>query len=360
MRVGLVARADKTGLGTQTHNFWANIHPDQTLVVDLSHCSGQRPNMAMYSGDPNVRGWANRTYPSIDPVPDEVVEKFLDKVDVVFSCETFYNSWFLQRAREKGVRTVLQPNYEFLEWLLHPSLSEPDVFALPSTWHEAEIRAALPGRDIRVVPVPIDRLRLPFKLRIGMETILHTAGTPAMEDRNGSLLLIEAMRHVRTPVKALILTQKELGAPYVPANVSIRRANVENYWDMYEEGDCYVIPRKFGGLCLPMNEALAVGMPVLSTDISPQGEFLPPDLLVPAPQRRQIMTRAMIGVHEADPVALAARIDWLYEHPFRFTELSTWAGEWGDAHSWEALRPLYDAVLSGTEPSDLQFFSKSV
>lgn len=347
MRVGLIARADRTGLGVQTHAFWENMRPHLTLVVDLSHCSGQPPDMSLYRGGPEVRVWRNRSYPSVVPEPDSVVEAFLDEVDVVFSAETFYNTWLVDRAREKGVRTVLQPNYEFFEWLLLPGLPEPDVFALPSSWHAADIARAMPGRDIRQLPVPVDRARLPYRHRTHLQTILHTAGTPAMEDRNGSLLLIEAMHFVKSPVTAVIRTQKHLAAPCLPHNVRVDRRVVPHWWDLYTEGDCYVIPRKFGGLCLPMNEALAAGMPVVSTDVSPQNEFLPPELLVPAPATHQIMTRAMIGVHQADPVVLARRIDWLYENPDRFAELSAWAGAWGDLHSWDALRPKYEAVLAG-------------
>jgi len=324
------------------------MRPDRTLVVDLSHCSGQRPDLSMYAGDPGVGLWANRTYPSIDPVPDPLVEDFLNDVDVVFGCETFYNTWFLQRARELGKRTVLQVNYEFLEWLLHPNLPEPDTFVLPSSWHRAEIEAALPGRDIRLLPVPVDRTVLPFRLRDqGLHTILHTAGTPAMEDRNGTLVLIEAMHHVRSPVHCIIRTQKALAPPSVPPNVTVLADNVPRYSDLYDKGELFVMPRKFGGLCLPMNEALAVGMPVVMTDVSPQNTVLPPDLLVPATLRTEIMTRAMIGVYEADPVELASLIDWLYEHPYRLSELSAWSGAWGQRHSWDALRPAYEAVLAG-------------
>lgn len=324
------------------------MHPARTLVVDLSHCSGQRPDMSMYAGDDWVRVWPNRTYPSIAPTHDPVIDAFLDGLDVVFSAETFYNSWFLQRAHEKGVRTVLQPNFEFLEHLLHPELAEPDTWALPSPWHRDRIQAALPGRDIRDLPVPVDRAVLPFRLRDeGLRTILHTAGTPAMEDRNGTLTLIAAMHHVKSPVRCVIHTQKHLGAPSVPPNVAIHAENVPRYHDLYADGDLFIMPRKFGGLCLPRNEALSVGMPVLMTDISPQDVELPADLLVPATLRTEIMTRAMIGVYETDPVVLAERIDWLYGHPYRFTELSAWAGAWGEANSWDALRPAYEAVLAG-------------
>jgi hypothetical protein len=42
-----------------------------------------------------------------------------------------------------------------------------------------------------------------------------------------------------------------------------------NYLDQYKDGDVLVIPRKYGGLCLPMQEALAHGIPVIMPDIEP-------------------------------------------------------------------------------------------
>lgn len=346
MRVGLIARADRTGLAVQTWCFWRNMHPAATLVVDLAHCSGQSPELDRYASDPNVTVWRAAVYPSVEAKPDPVLENFLDQVDVVFTCETPYNLWLFKRAREKGVRTVLQPNYEFLEYLLYRDLPEPDVFGLPSRWHEQEIRMRLPGRDIRHLPVPVDRTLLPYRHRSELRTLLHTAGTPAMEDRNGTLLLMEAMQHVRAPVELTIRTQKHLPQP-ASRNVRVDTRSSQNFWDLYGDEDLYVIPRKFGGLCLPMQEALSVGMPVLSTNVSPQDEFIPTDLLVDAPPVREVMTRAPIWVHEANPHAVAARIDWLYDNPDRFSELSEWADLWAVGHDWEALRPAYEEVLAG-------------
>lgn len=347
MRIGLIARADKTGLGVQTFNFWRNMKPAATLIVDLSHCSGQKPNVAMYRGGGEIAVWHDRTYPSIKPSPQPVVEEFLRKVDVVFTCETFYNYWVIERARELDVRTVLQPNYEFLDYLIHPDLPEPDAFALPSTWHIDDIRMALPGRDVRYVPVPIDRELLPYRHRPELRRILHPAGTPAAEDRNGTLLLIEAMRHVKSPVRAIVRSQKQLGVSNPPANVHIDRSDVPNYWDLYRDEDLMVMPRKFGGLCLPMQEALAVGMPVLASDVAPQREFLPEALRVSAPKTHEIMTRAMIGIHQANPLDLARRIDELHEDRDTFASLSSWTQEWAEAHTWDALRPSYEEVLGG-------------
>lgn len=36
-----------------------------------------------------------------------------------------------------------------------------------------------------------------------------------------------------------------------------------------------ILPRKYAGLCLPMNEALMSGLPVIMTDIEPNNVILP-------------------------------------------------------------------------------------
>jgi glycosyltransferase involved in cell wall biosynthesis len=346
MRVGLIARADRTGLAAQTWSFWKNMRPDATLVVDLSHCSRQQPEMQRYDGDPNVMMWSAAIYPSLELQPDPVLEAFLDRVDVVFTCETPYSMWLFQRAREKGVRTVLQPNYEFLEYAAARGLPEPDVFALPSPWHETEIRRVLPGRSIVHLPVPVDRELLPHRRRTELSTLLHTAGTPAMEDRNGTLLLMEAMQHVTAPVRLTVRTQKHLPRA-ASRNVIVDTRPTVNYWDLYQDEDLYVMPRKFGGLCLPMQEALACGMPVLTTAVPPQNEWFPPDLLVEARPVKEVMTRAPITIFQADPRDIAKQIDWLHSNPERFAELSDWADLWATGHSWDALRPVYEQVLAG-------------
>lgn len=352
MKVGLVARADKTGLATQTWGVWKNlmgngVRPHKTLVVNLAHCSGQQPDMSLYADDPNVSIWNAFHYPNPLPVPDRTLDSFLDDLDVIFTCETAYNPWLYQRARERGVRSVCQPNFEFLDYLLHSDVPEPDCFALPSPWHEHKIRQALPDREIVYLPVPVDRELLPFRHRTELRTILHTAGTPAMEDRNGTLVLIEAMRYVKSPVTARIRSQKILSTVSPPSNVDIDMSSVERFWQMYGDEDLYIMPRKFGGLCLPLNEALSVGMPVLMSDCSPQNLFLSPDLLISAPVSHEIMTRAMIGVHQVNPYVLAERIDWLYENPETFSELSLWADEWSKRMSWDSLRSEYMKVLEG-------------
>ena len=42
MKLGLIARMDNTGLGVQTTEFYKNMYPDKTMVVDISHLNGTK------------------------------------------------------------------------------------------------------------------------------------------------------------------------------------------------------------------------------------------------------------------------------------------------------------------------------
>jgi glycosyltransferase involved in cell wall biosynthesis len=70
-----------------------------------------------------------------------------------------------------------------------------------------------------------------------------------------------------------------------------------------------VLPRRYAGLCLPMNEALMSGLPVFMTDISPNNSVLPSEWLVESEKIDKLMTRMTLDVYEANPKRLANCID---------------------------------------------------
>ena len=53
---------------------------------------------------------------------------------------------------------------------------------------------------------------------------------------------------------------------------------------MYSGFDAMVLPRRYAGLCLPMNEALMSALPVFMTNISPNNAILPPKWLAESKQ----------------------------------------------------------------------------
>ncbi len=82
---------------------------------------------------------------------------------------------------------------------------------------------------------------------------------------------------------------------------------------MYKDFDALILPRRYAGLCLPTNEALISGLPVIMTDTSPNNELLPKEWLVKCKKIGQFMTRTIIDIYGSDIKALAKKIDWLVE-----------------------------------------------
>ena len=335
MKIGLIARADKTGLGVQTSEFYHHMNPDKILVVDLSHCSGQKPDMSMY---PNGQIWFDKRYPGVEIFPDPVVDEFLEGLDLVFTCETPYSYYLYVKAREMGIKTVQQYNFEFLDYLYFNHLPFPDLLAAPSLWNIDRVKE-LPTR-VEFLPVPVNRQKLPFRQRTGLKSILHTAGTPALEDRNGTYILAAAMNMVKSDVHLEIKSQKGL-AIESNSRITINYEAPANYADLYGDHDAYVMPRKFGGLCLPINEAISCGMPVIASNVSPQTSWLPPDLLVDGHVSKQVMTKTMIDIFETSAVELAKRIDYFAENPEHFARMSTRMDEIASELAWDNMRDKY-------------------
>jgi glycosyltransferase involved in cell wall biosynthesis len=343
MRIGLIARADKTGLGVQTWSFWRNMDIHKMLIVDLSEHSRQQPITDQYDGA-TFNIWSRTGYPSTVSSKSSVVEEFLKDLDVVFTCETPYNYWLFERAKELGVKTVLQFNYEFLDYMNNTGLPEPDLFLAPSKWHLDDVKRRLPNRNIEFLPVPVDRTLLPFKKRHRLKSIFHSVGTSAMLDRNGTDIVLDALQYLKSPIQVRITSQ--VNRNWDDPRVSIINRKFDNFWELYGNEDLFVMPRKFGGLCLPMNEAISVGMPIVSSACSPQTDWIPSDLLIPAFAVDNVMTRAPIDVYECSPVDLAAKLDELYENPDMVSEYSEWADWYAESISWTSLKPQYVSILN--------------
>jgi hypothetical protein len=96
MRIGLIARADKTGLGIQTYEFYRHMKPDKVLVVDLSSLLWSISLICRCTQVGQV--WHDKRYPGTEIFHDPVVDEFLKDLDVVFTCETPYSYYLYVKA----------------------------------------------------------------------------------------------------------------------------------------------------------------------------------------------------------------------------------------------------------------------
>ena len=117
---------------------------------------------------------------------------------------------------------------------------------------------------------------------------------------------------------------------------------VRDYWERWETGDALLLPRRYGGLSLVAQEALAAGMAVVMLDREPERRW-PIVRARTGAGRLEHMKGGAIGVLEGDPVSLAERIRQLAT-----TELAHWsalADRWAATMSWETLLPAWRAAL---------------
>jgi hypothetical protein len=70
-----------------------------------------------------------------------------------------------------------------------------------------------------------------------------------------------------------------------------------------------VLPRRYAGLCLPMNEALLSGLPVFMTDISPNNITLPKEWLTVSEELGIMRLASPVIYYDVDARKLAEKID---------------------------------------------------
>lgn len=318
MKLGLIARADNSGLGMQTWEFYNHMKPAKTLVVDMSSHNGNRVYPYRYPDATWSRGIPNTG----------TINEFLNDLDVVFVAEAPYNYYIYERAKQLGIKTAVQYNYEFFDWFLYKHFPTPDMLIAPSMWHYYDVDAWARERNIKhtYLHCPVNRNKLPFHQIKQFKVFLHVAGRAAAHDRNGTMTVIECAKYLQSDAKILIHFQGQQGighqvthtlddyasvvaAHNIKGNIIVRHEEIENYQDIYKGADILVLPRRYGGNCLPMNEALSCGMPVIMPAVSPNIDFLDRSWLVPAQLKDQFRPRTVIDIYDVDPQELAFKID---------------------------------------------------
>jgi len=326
MRIGLIAVATKTGLGYQTKAFYDHLKPYKTMVVDIQELNGQEQYYGWYSGANFIKGI---------PKKDQI-QRFLQDLDVVFTCETPYNYELYTIAKNMGVKTVNQYNPEFFDHFIH-NYPMPDMFIAPSMWKFKEIDLFCKSNNIKhkYLHFPVDRAIFTYRNRT-TKKIMHVAGKPAAHDRNGTWDFMQAVPN------GVVVTQdesfaKQIRTRYRQCNVFTKVPNPEN---MYNFGDIMIMPRRYGGNCLPLNEALSCGLPVIMPDVSPNNHLLPKEWLVEARITGYFEPRVKVDLYSVDPASLHKKVKEIKES-WNIAEESKKADEIAKSISWEVMYDKY-------------------
>ena len=308
IKIAFIARCDDTGLGNESLEFVEHIRPTRVLKV-LVGDKQQHPDR-----------FDGKDFGGIPT--DDAIRELVEGMDLLFCIETPYNPSTFSIARKMGVKSILRVNYEYLGNYI--GYNAPDLFMSPVDWNMEWI----PDPKI-VIPFPVNTDRIKYHDRKTARKFLHIAGHHGYLDRNGTNIVREAQKYLKTPAEIIILDQQEKG--------------IANYEDLYAEGDVLLYPRRHSGQSLVMNEALAAGMPVMMTDMKPQNTILPPDMLIPVHAMSAIDIRRRIEFAEIDPQKVAETIDKWYDKPI--WQLSKKSREIAERMSWQTLLPEYRKIF---------------
>ncbi len=306
MRLGIIARSDATGLGVQSRNWVRLLNPDKVIVIDSSPFNHNEQHPEWYK-DYNV-------LPIHGFIQAHQINQVLEGIDILLTFEIAYSYELIRAARAKGVKTIIQNNWEFTDYLQNSALPFPDLLVNHSYWHLEKQKELWPQiSEYCATPLFIEEFD-----EIMLENMdrneekrryLHIAGRKTYEDRNGTQDLLAAVKLIPAEYDfELVIKTQTTEVISDDPRVTIDRSPPEDEKELYRGFDAMIMPRRYGGACLPMNEALAAGLPVIMTDVDPNDKVLPKEWLVQASKVGSFMARVNIDIFSADHKALADKI----------------------------------------------------
>jgi hypothetical protein len=337
-RVGLIARATDTGLGTQTLNFYRGFKPDSTLLVCVPN-RNWADHLQRYGPEVHVTSFVDDHFE-----PQRILD-FLRHVDVVFSVETLYSWSFARRCRKVGIKTIVQGNPEFFRRDGTPGAAPPpDEWVWPTSW----LIDDMPSQILLPVPVTGEAEVTAAHPDDDHLTFVHVAGHRAAGDRNGTELFCDAIRYLKATCTVRIVGQDgQLPLPpNIPPNVTleIHDIGLPDRWDMYRGAHVLVSPRRYGGLSLPVQEAMESGLAVMMTDCDPN--WMWPTIPIPASVgTAQRTPYGHIRTHVCRARDIAHSMDRLTMGRDTLAAAQSQALHWAGENTWAKLRHLYEGVL---------------
>ncbi|MCL5667337.1 MAG: glycosyltransferase [Patescibacteria group bacterium] len=300
--LGLIARADNSGLGNMSWELARHIKFDQIQIVSNGR----------------YKRYPDRFYNLVGRLT----------TDITIAIETPYQSEFWHGKR------VLIPMYE---------CTNPGIIRQADKIITVSLLDKQFYPDSVFLPWPIALDRIPYRRRSRLKTLIHNAGHGGLNGRNGTAELVKAMDLVKSDVKLIINSQ----IPIENSNprIEVIVGDYENYWQIWGQGDAFIFPEKFNGLSLPIQEAMAAGYPIISTNRFPFNAYLPKKLLIPVARYRRQFIGTAFDAAEVLPADIANTIDRLAgKNLSKYSDEMHWLSQ---MYSWEKLKTQWERELYG-------------
>ena len=306
MRLGVIGYQSRTGIGVMINDFAEKLGAVAQLVIPHDTAEFLEPS-------------SDRDFIKCDTwsPPRGAIKRFAELVDVAITVESDWGGEVFPILREKGVKVVLLPMFEW--W--NPSLPMNryvDLFICTTQ----QCYKGVGFKNKVFIPCPIDSEKIKYRQRTGMPKLfIHNAGNLGIGGRKGTLEVARAFTKVKKDVRLKINSQVPLPAEVSQVvdsddRISVSVENFDNYADLYKEGDVIIYTPHYDGQALVSAEAMMAGMPVISINAPPMDEHwkiykglsAPMFVKVKSTENAQTLNPKSL-CHHVDEEALAETID---------------------------------------------------
>jgi glycosyltransferase involved in cell wall biosynthesis len=330
--VGTIAYSTTQGIAHLAWDFQRHGLIQRVLIAPHPH----------YKGDPA------RYPPSVGFHPGEY-HKFLDGLDLLLLFETYLVPQVLREAQRRGIPVAVCVNFEYTPW---PFPGPVKMFLCPSEM-DAKVYSSLP---YLYLPIPVDtnfETGFPWIERKQALSFIHNMGHAQWQYGKGTPELVEAMSDLHRRGSKIRLRLR--GQPEDGKVAELYRKHKSHPlidWEMgtvsrrdLYAGDCFVYCQRYNGLSLPLQEAFASGMLVITTDMFPQNLWLPREPLVPVDKYEDVSIAVKFKRAVLDPKRIADTLERWYRQDI--SALSCRGRDWAREMSWESIGPKWRKVLEG-------------
>lgn len=269
----------------------------------------------------------------------EKLPVFLNEVDIVVFCESPYYNELPELCKRLGKRTVCVP---MMEWMPAGAKGWPqliDLFLCPTKHCYEQFSHVVPCVDF---PWPLDLERFKFQPRTVCNRFLFLNGHGGWHGRKGAEVIREALK--LWPEFPLIVRSQENTS--WPSGVEVLPSTKSNS-ELYEVGDVLVSPHSVDGLGLEGQEAMACGMPVISTKGRPWEEVPALARILAKSEKRNV--RRPVDWYLPDPVHLVETCKHWQDRDI--SKSSQQARTWAESMDWSKFSSQFKGLVRNGKPT---------
>jgi len=302
----IVAVKNETGVGRMAKDLRRCLSPIRQLVQPSYRLPGQPLE-------------AGETPLVCDGTDSELREQLAGLQGIITFDDTECSLRMIRLANESGILSIHVVLWEWVRAYL-PELQRCSLLVCPNHF-AAKVMRSLRFDRVQEITWPLNLDALPKRIVTGKaRRFLHNVGLYEPDDRKGTAITLEAFRKVRHPdVELVVRVQNDLPLPKDDPRIRIESGHFEQHRELYELGDVAIQPPKCEGLGFMLLEAIASGLPVITTNYPPMNEYVHQSSMLAAThwgKQPAEQTSYIPQAHFKIPTigSLTKRIEWCAAH----------------------------------------------